>query len=169
METRTKKYDILMYLFVLAILLYFLNSIEWKSTRFKKSMQVKKVSRIIFNLLNFRYLRLSNKLEESSSSIDNNTQDIFKKKYRIETKSCKISDLPTFDQETRNLFNHLNDPETIWKCDQKPIKIKRFNETWIRFDWTEVGFQPFCYYRRLSRGNDDFQYNFGIISFKTPR
>ena len=159
----------------LALLIYLgnfaiLSQLNWMAEIKIQEINVSKQAQYNFLILfNFSYQRLSNELEESTSSRGNNKQNVFKKKYRIETKSCKISDLPTFDQETNKLFSHLNDPETIWKCDHKPIKIKRFNETYIRFDWTELGFKPFCYYRRLSRGNDDFHYNFGIIPFKQPR
>ncbi len=84
------------------------------------------------------------------------------KEYRIDTKSCKISDLPIYDQETRSLFTYSS--ETKWVCQHKKynkIKIDRIDETTIQLNWTAVGYKPLCYYRQLSRGENDFQFFYG--------
>ena len=82
-------------------------------------------------------------------------------RFRIETKGCKITDLPLYDIETRRLFKNIL--ETIWECNHKPVvNVKRFNETSIDLSWTEVmAYKPICYYRKLSRGIDDFHFIYG--------
>ena len=83
--------------------------------------------------------------------------------YRINTKMCKIIDLPLYNQETDWVFKKLraNKIPKI-ECKRKfQIKIYRFDETSIQLNWTEVGYKPFCYYRQLSRGLNDFYVKFG--------
>ena len=83
--------------------------------------------------------------------------------HRINTRGCNISELPLYDVETRDLFE--NKTEVIWKCTDTPIKILRFNETWIRIDWTKLNYKPYCYYRQLMRGqhDNDFKYSMNFI------
>ena len=84
----------------------------------------------------------------------------YEKTYRLDTNSCKIIDLPLFDEETRGLFK--NDSKTIYECSHKRmVKIKRFEETSILLNWNDLGYTPACYYRELSRGKDDHDYLYG--------
>ena len=68
-------------------------------------------------------------------------------KYRINTPGCKISELPLFDEETRDLFEDY--PETVWRCKPSKMHIIRYNETCIHLDWYPLNYTPLCYYRSL--------------------
>ena len=93
-------------------------------------------------------------LKSTEKSVEKSKTD-----YRINTNGCKIKNWPLFDNETIKLFE--NKTETIWECKPDLIHIKRFDETWISLDWTELGYKPFCYFRKLSRGYDDFHFDYG--------
>ena len=86
-------------------------------------------------------------------------------KYRINTRNCKISDLPLYDDETKDLFDVNN--QTIWKCTKNVINIYRVNFTSILFNWTSLDKTPLCFYRKLSRGKDDFTYDYGKFKIIT--
>ena len=102
-------------------------------------------------------------MKTNNKILNNNNYENFKKyekTYRINTKSCKISDLPLYDEETRRLFK--NQWGTVWPCSHKrKVKISRFEETSIHLNWSDLGFTPACYHRKLSRGRDDYEYIYG--------
>ncbi|XP_054164704.1 uncharacterized protein LOC128962351 [Oppia nitens] len=93
---------------------------------------------------------------------DNNIDGQFKASYRLDTRGCRISDLPVFDEETRPLFaDYIHSNQTQWQCSKRmPIKISRQNETSILLDWSGLNFQPLCYYRKLWLEGSDKQGNF---------
>jgi hypothetical protein len=83
------------------------------------------------------------------------------KKYRIDTKGCKISNWPLFDRETKKLYKNLTNERL--NCDSRRplIKIKRVNSTWIQLDWSELNYKPFCYNSELIRGEGENSVRFG--------
>ena len=98
-----------------------------------------------------------NDFHQSQGKSENDNRKLF----RINTPGCRIEELPDYDKETKTLYSKIK--ETEWKCNRKSrIKINRFDETSIHLNWTEVGYKPFCYYRQLSRGSDDFHFNYGM-------
>ena len=84
------------------------------------------------------------------------------KKYRLNTKGCKINELPLYDEETKDIFKETNKTKTIWDCIDTVIKFERFNETWIRLSYYVLDDRPLCYYRSLKVGpkgdKSDFKY-----------
>ena len=81
-------------------------------------------------------------------------------KYRIKTKGCKLRDLPLYGVETKNLFKERNNSKTIWECSPTKVKIKRFNETWVKIDTSNLSYEPLCYYRSLKVGPKGDKTNF---------
>ena len=69
--------------------------------------------------------------------------------------------MPLIYEDTKDVLKNFK--ETEWKCERKSrLKINRFDETSIQLNWTEVGYKPRCYFRQLSRGSDDFHFNYGM-------
>ena len=103
---------------------------------------------------------------ETSNSDETNTElnDNFVKHYRIDTNGCKIKDLPLFDEQIEWFFK--NKSKTIWKCTKNIINIQRINGTAIRVDWSTLGYKPVCFYRQLSRGEDDYHNVYGMCLVK---
>ena len=100
-------------------------------------------------------------VREKRSKANKKLKKIKAKPNRINTSGCKINDLPLYDKEIKDIYSDIED--NVWKCERKSqIKINRFDETSIQLNWTEVGYKPFCYYRQLSRGSDNFHYEYGI-------
>ncbi len=83
------------------------------------------------------------------------------KKYRIDTKGCKISNWPVFDGETKKLYKNLTNKKINCESRRPIIKVKRVNSTLIQLDWTELKFKPFCYNSELIRGEGENSVRFG--------
>jgi hypothetical protein len=83
------------------------------------------------------------------------------KKYRIDTKGCKISNWPLFDGETKRLYKNLTDKKVNCESRRPIVKVKRINSTWIQLDWSELNFKPFCYNSELIRGGGENSVRFG--------
>ena len=162
--TRSKRKCLL--LFIFAFSFYFL--LKYIINVNRKSSQDQSVNiNLEFDQLDDKAIKTQVKVKRSKefrekfNKLKNNikkTNEKQKGKFLINTPGCKINDLPLYDKETKLLYSNI----TELKCDRKSgIKINRFEETWIQLNWTEVGYKPFCYYRQLSRGSDDYHVKYG--------
>ncbi len=83
------------------------------------------------------------------------------KKYRIDTKGCKISDWPLFDEETKRLYKNLTNQKLNCESRRPIINVKRVNSTWIQLDWSKLNNRPYCYISELIRGEGENSVQFG--------
>jgi hypothetical protein len=82
-------------------------------------------------------------------------------KYRIDTKGCKISDWPLFDEETEKLYKNMTQESLKCEYRQPTIEIQRINGTWIQLNWSKLDKNPFCYISELRLGAHENRLLFG--------
>ncbi len=84
-----------------------------------------------------------------------------KNKYRIDTKGCKMSNWPLFDEETKKLYKNMTQESLKCESSEPTIEIQRVNGTWIQLNWTKLDKKPFCYISELRLGANDNSLLFG--------
>jgi hypothetical protein len=115
----------------------------------------------------------NNSITETAIKVLNNNQsyntapstetvtDRPKNKYRIDTKGCKISNWPLFDEETEKLYKNLTQESLKCESQEPAIEIQRVDGTWIQLNWTKLDKKPFCYISELRLGAHENSLLFG--------